>query len=355
MDVLYWRAISGETLAETNSAGAINNSSYKEYIFFAGRRVAQSIPSSSTVHYSFADHLGSTRVVTDATGTACFQADYLPYGQENTPAGATNTCSTSYKFTSYERDAETGLDYAFARYYNQRTVRFMSADPLAGEASDPQSLNRYAYVRNNPVRFTDPFGMDHFDENGQWVLGNEPGPGPNDPVGCGIDWWSCPPGGGGGGEDSGGGCLGCVGNFSSYMGPIGPPPEPPKPTALPQTQSVNKGCLAEAAGNFALHGGTDALGFILGVGGAAVALFSGYAVALIDSTTPEGVTATSVGSNAIGTGLFIAVANKGSIAKFSARLAEGIPIVGTALAAGQLIYDGINAYNQYQACMAGGN
>jgi hypothetical protein len=122
------------------------------------------------------------------------------------------------------------------------------------------------------------------------------------------------------------------------------------PPAKPNNQ-----CLAKAAGNFALHGGVDALGFIPGVGGAVAATVSGYAVALIDSNTPEGVTATSVGTNALGTGLFIATAKIGSIAKFSARLAEGIPIVGWALTGGQLIYDGINAYNQYQACKAGGN
>jgi hypothetical protein len=125
----------------------------------------------------------------------------------------------------------------------------------------------------------------------------------------------------------------------------------------PQTQAPDKShqCLVKAAGTFALHGGGDALGFIPEVGGAAVVLFSGYAVTLIDSTTPEGVTARSVGTNALGTGLFIGLANKASIAKFSSRLAEGIPILGTALTTGQLIYDGIHAYNQYQACVAGGN
>jgi RHS repeat-associated protein len=69
------------------------------------------------------------------------------------------SCAQSYKFTGYERDAETGLDYAFARYYNPRLARFMSVDPLAGDVGDPQSLNRYAYVQNNSTNFTDPTGM----------------------------------------------------------------------------------------------------------------------------------------------------------------------------------------------------
>ena len=87
----------------------------------------------------------------------CYQASFTPYGEEH--LAQTTTCSQNYKLTGYERDSETGLDYAFARYYNSRIGRFVSADPLAGNISDPQSLNRYAYVANNPTNYTDPAGM----------------------------------------------------------------------------------------------------------------------------------------------------------------------------------------------------
>src|SRR5207302_8864572 len=63
------------------------------------------------------------------------------------------------KFTGYERDGETGLDYAFARYYNDRLGRFMSGDPLGGDPSDPQTLNLYTYVRNNQINLVDPSGL----------------------------------------------------------------------------------------------------------------------------------------------------------------------------------------------------
>lgn len=56
-------------------------------------------------------------------------------------------------------DTETGLYYSFARYYNSRLGRFMSADLLSGVTSDPQSLNRYAYVLNAPTIGTDPLGL----------------------------------------------------------------------------------------------------------------------------------------------------------------------------------------------------
>jgi RHS repeat-associated protein len=99
------------------------------------------------VYFLFADHLGSTRAMTQANGTVCFLSEYYPYGLE---LNTTSSCSTNYKFTGYERDAETGIDYAFARYYNPRTNRFMSGDPLRGDISDPQTLNRYVSAQRTP-------------------------------------------------------------------------------------------------------------------------------------------------------------------------------------------------------------
>ena len=155
IDVLYWRSISGDTIGETDSAGSTSNAAYHEYIFFAGTRIARSDVSSGSVYFLFSDHLGSTRAMTQANGTVCFTSEYYPYGQELNSA---STCSTSYKFTGYERDTETGIDYAFARYYNPRMGRFMSGDPIGGDSNDPQTHNRYAYVRNNPINLVDPSG-----------------------------------------------------------------------------------------------------------------------------------------------------------------------------------------------------
>jgi RHS repeat-associated protein len=156
VDVLYWRTAGGDTIAETDSTGSTTNSSYHEYVFFGGQRIARSDPSSGNVYYLFADQLGSTRAMTQADGTVCFTSDYYPYGQE---LSYSSGCSTNYKFTGYEQDSETGLDYAFERYYNARLGRFMSGDPLGGDVEDPQALNRYAYVGNNPINFIDPLGL----------------------------------------------------------------------------------------------------------------------------------------------------------------------------------------------------
>jgi RHS repeat-associated protein len=149
---LYWRLQSGETIAETDLTGSTTNSNYREYIFFAGKRIAVRDPS---IFYFYFDQVGSTTAITSASGVPCYQATFTPYGQE---MATLNSCQFNYKFTGYERDSETGLDYAFARVYNSRFGRFMSGDPFSGDSSVPQSLNRYAYVRNNPPSLTDPTG-----------------------------------------------------------------------------------------------------------------------------------------------------------------------------------------------------
>ena len=64
-----------------------------------------------------------------------------------------------HQFTSKERDAETGLDYFGARYYSGAQGRYISPDPMGGKIANPQSFNRYAYVLNNPLKFTDPTGL----------------------------------------------------------------------------------------------------------------------------------------------------------------------------------------------------
>ena len=155
VDVLYWRTPSGDAIAETEGTGSTSNSNYHEYVFFAGRRIARSDPSSSNVYFYFADQLGTTRSVTQADGTVCFSADYYPYGEE---VDYTTSCPQNYKFTGYERDAETGLDYAFKRHYNSRMARFMSADSWGGVVGSPQSHNACSYVVNNPVALVDRFG-----------------------------------------------------------------------------------------------------------------------------------------------------------------------------------------------------
>ena len=160
---LYWRGLGSDPMAETDLAGNVKNN----YIFFNGQRVARN-DSAGAIHYYFSDHLGSHGVVENATGTACEQdIDYYPYGGEEYDYAT--QCGTevpqNYKFTGKERDGESGLDMFGARYYASSMGRFMIPDWAAKPTNvpyasfgNPQSLNLYSYVNNNPTTLRDPDG-----------------------------------------------------------------------------------------------------------------------------------------------------------------------------------------------------
>ncbi len=148
---LYWNSADGTPLAETNSSGTTLN----EYIFFNANRVARR-DSSGNVYYYFQDHLGTTKTLTTSAGVVCYDADFTPFGYENAHI---TTCSQNYKFTGLERDSETGLDHTLHRKYDSNLGRWLTPDTHRGNALNPQSWNRYAYVLNNPVSAIDPSGL----------------------------------------------------------------------------------------------------------------------------------------------------------------------------------------------------
>ena len=121
--------------------------------------------------------------------------DYLPFGEELYAGAGGRTAGMGYgvtdnvrqKFTSKERDNETGLDYFIARYYSSTQGRFTGVDPLMGSGKPelPQSWNRYTYCINNPLVLVDPdgliWGSKRNDETGvttyQWFEGDKVGEG----------------------------------------------------------------------------------------------------------------------------------------------------------------------------------
>jgi len=109
-------------------------------------------------------------MVIDETGSLAgiTRHDFLPFGEELSAGVGIRSASLGYgddfvrqKFTSKERDSETGLDFFGARYFASIQGRFTSPDPLlsSGTIYDPQSWNRYTYTLNNPLKYTDPFGL----------------------------------------------------------------------------------------------------------------------------------------------------------------------------------------------------
>jgi RHS repeat-associated protein len=119
--------------------------------------------SGPSVFYYVEDMLGTSRVMTTSTGVVCYDADFYPYGGERTPY--TDTCTqNNYKFTGKERDSESGLDNFGARYNSSSLGRWMSPDAinLTDERvlNPADTLNKYIYGGNNPLKYIDPDGRD---------------------------------------------------------------------------------------------------------------------------------------------------------------------------------------------------
>ena len=155
---IYYRGAGTEPLLETDLSG----NPQEEYIFFNGERVARRTVSTGAVHYYHSDHLGSTSVVTTASGAVEEEEDFYPFGGMRL---INSQSLQNYHFTGKERDSESGLDNFGARYYVSPWGRFLTPDWAAKATAvpyahfgNPQSLNLYSYVVNNPVTTGDPDG-----------------------------------------------------------------------------------------------------------------------------------------------------------------------------------------------------
>jgi RHS repeat-associated protein len=102
-----------------------------------------------------ADHLGSTSLTTDITGTLVAETRYLPYGEER---WITGTLVTDFTFTGQRAERGFALMDYNARYYDPGLGRFVNADTVVPDPGNPQALNRYVYAINNPLRYNDPSG-----------------------------------------------------------------------------------------------------------------------------------------------------------------------------------------------------
>ncbi|HEX3891939.1 MAG TPA: RHS repeat-associated core domain-containing protein, partial [Terracidiphilus sp.] len=128
------------------------------------------------VYFHLFDWLGTRRQQTDYAGNPVINFTSLPFGDGLAPIAVSTTDvadSTEHHFTGKERDAESGNDYFGARYYASSMGRFMSPDWSAKEEpvpyaklADPQSLNLYVYVLNNPLNHVDLDG--HTCKAGDW-------------------------------------------------------------------------------------------------------------------------------------------------------------------------------------------
>jgi len=125
----------------------------RTYYYHAGKRVA--MREDGTLYWLLTDHLGSTTMVLTATGAVTAERRYYAYGDERDISG---TLHTQYGFTGQREEADIGLYFYNARWYDAELRRFVQADSIVPEPGNPQSLNRYSYVYNNPLRYIDPSG-----------------------------------------------------------------------------------------------------------------------------------------------------------------------------------------------------
>jgi RHS repeat-associated protein len=130
--------------------------------FEAGSALNGGSTSGAIGYYYHEDNLTTTSVLTDSLGNSQEVDAYYPFGTTET-ATPQAAFPVSRRFTGQVLDAETGLYYYNARYYDPELGRFIQPDDEIPDFSNPQSYNRYSYVRNNPLRYTDPdghFGLD---------------------------------------------------------------------------------------------------------------------------------------------------------------------------------------------------
>jgi RHS repeat-associated protein len=208
-----------------------------------------------TTSYYHVDAQGSVRAISDDSGAIVIRHDYYTFGEDAQPL-----TGDPLRYAGKELDPETAQEYFGARYYRNVWGRFGTVDPVYSSAAvtDPQQWNRYAYARNNPLKFSDPlgatiachaFGNNVACDDGYVVSGD-----PTDPFGytgtvtsgnCiygfvygALYWWQCRPGStlddpyeGGDPNDGGGGGGG--GGGSSYTPPGGDatPPAPNAPSS----------------------------------------------------------------------------------------------------------------------------
>jgi RHS repeat-associated protein len=167
---IYWYDQAGQVVMESMQGGS---GFLSEYLYVGGQRVAR-VANLGPIYYYYGDHLGTARLITDGGGTKCYDADYFPWGGEQHVY--VNSCAQNYKFTGKERDPDTGSDYFGARWYRNTMARFYSPDWSAtvepvpyAKLDNPQSLNLYTYVLDNPTTFGDPDGHCCWDAIVNWL------------------------------------------------------------------------------------------------------------------------------------------------------------------------------------------
>jgi len=159
VDKVFHYDLTGRLIAETDATGVL----IKAYVRLQGEPLAQ-IAADGAVSYYHNDHLGTPQKMTDASGAAVWAADYLPFGRADVTIG---TVENHLRFAGQYFDQETGFHYNFHRYYDPRTGRYLTPDPIGLKGG----INLFVYVENNPIMNTDPLGLWTYDAYCRYISG----------------------------------------------------------------------------------------------------------------------------------------------------------------------------------------
>jgi RHS repeat-associated protein len=243
--------IFGQDVADYS--GSSGGTLEREYIYRGGL-LATYDAGTSTLNYVLQDIQGSTRATVSNNGSSSaitVRHDFLPFGEDIHAGVGLRTTGQGYdaadpnrqKYALTERDDTTGLDHTWWREHDKLSGRWTSPDPYKGSVSivDPQSMNRFIYVENDPLNFMDSSGLDgedpppHEDSPGVCALGGctvvvqKP---PDDPIEDFNSFLIDSLGGGGGVSGIGGGAAGSLGAGALMAGAGAPQKNCATPNSL---------------------------------------------------------------------------------------------------------------------------
>ena len=157
--------------AVAGKQGAARGRQSPSYYYANGQRIAvrrSGYGSDNNLFWLLTDHLGSTAVTLWPGGAKKAELRYKAWGENRYTSGST---PTTYRYTGQREESAIGLYFYRGRWYDVVLGRFVQADTIVPNPANPQSLNRYSYVLNNPLRYTDPTGhAECVDEECNWVV-----------------------------------------------------------------------------------------------------------------------------------------------------------------------------------------
>ncbi|MBA5630351.1 SpvB/TcaC N-terminal domain-containing protein [Moheibacter lacus] len=152
-------------IAELAGLGEVEIKQYKSKKEEGEEPQVQEVAALAPIYFFHPDHLGSSTFLSDANGNPYQFFLNLPFGETMAEQRSSGTFNNVFKFNGKELDANTGLYYYGARYYDPRLSIFISPDPLM---EDYPNFTPYHYVHQNPINLIDPTGMSAENTNGDW-------------------------------------------------------------------------------------------------------------------------------------------------------------------------------------------